>query len=123
MRKRRGCATTALWNLVTRTRARPATTWFMALRTDRYVDTSVSIAFLDRSDSHHPLFRRRFSDPPPLVTSALVIAEGHGWFLRRYDRHRANQFLGFVDELPRLEIWRFDSVELPKVSRVVRKFA
>ena len=74
----------------------------MARRTECYVDTSTLIAFLDRSDSYHPLFRRLFSDPPPLVTSALVIAEGHGWFLRRYDRNRAVQFLNFVLELPAL---------------------
>ena len=95
----------------------------MARKTECYVDTSAWIAFLDRSDSYHPLFRRLFSEPPPLVTSALVVAEGHGWFLRRYDRHRASQFLAFLDELPRLEIWRFDAAELSKVSAVVRRFA
>src|SRR6266545_5325431 len=57
----------------------------MAERTERYVDTSALIAFLDRSDSHHPLFARLFAEPPPLLTSPLVIAEGHGWFLKRYD--------------------------------------
>src|SRR5208282_1425127 len=56
----------------------------MAKKTECYVDTSAFIAFLDKSDSFHPLFRRLFSDPPPLITSSLVIAEGHGWFLRRY---------------------------------------
>jgi uncharacterized protein with PIN domain len=49
----------------------------MARKTECYVDTSALIAFLDRSDSHYPLFRRLSSDPPPLITSALVIAEGH----------------------------------------------
>ena len=53
----------------------------MARRTEAYVDTSAFIAFLDRSDSHHALFRRLFADPPALVTSSLVVAEGHGWFL------------------------------------------
>jgi hypothetical protein len=62
------------------------------------------IAFLDKSDSYHPLFRRLFSQPPALVTSALVVAEGHGWFLRRYERHRAVQFLAFIDALPMLTI-------------------
>ena len=57
----------------------------MARKTECYVDTSAWIAFLDGSDSYHGLFRKLFSDPPPLVTSALVVAEGHGWFLRRYD--------------------------------------
>ena len=53
----------------------------MAGRTEAYVDTSALIAFADRSDSHHALFRRLFADPPALATSALVVAEGHGWFL------------------------------------------
>jgi len=50
----------------------------MAKKTECYVDTSAFIAFLDRSDSFHALFRRLFSEPPPLVTSSLVVAEGHG---------------------------------------------
>ena len=95
----------------------------MAKKTDCYVDTSAFIAFLDRSDSYHALFRRLFSTPPLLVTSALVIAEGHGWFLRRYDQHRAVQFLAFVDALPRLTIRAFDASELNTTARIVKKFA
>ena len=67
-----------------------------------YVDTSAFIAFLDRSDSFHLRFRRLFASPPEMHTPALVLAEGHGWFLRRYDRRRAIQFLAFVDALPDL---------------------
>jgi predicted nucleic acid-binding protein len=73
-----------------------------------YVDTSALIAFLDRSDSYHSLYRRLFSDPPPPVSSALVVAEGHGGFLRRYDERRAFAFLNFVDDLGRLRIEPFD---------------
>jgi uncharacterized protein with PIN domain len=40
-----------------------------------HVDTSALIAFLVRSDSYHVIFKRLFSDPPRLDTSALVIAE------------------------------------------------
>jgi hypothetical protein len=94
----------------------------MATRTEAYVDTSAVIAFLDRSDSYHPLFRRLFSSPPPLVTSALVVAEGHGWFLRRYDRDRAIQFLNFIDALSVLGIQRFDREELIKASRLLKRF-
>lgn len=94
----------------------------MATKTEAYVDTSALIAFLDRSDSYHPLFRRLFSSPPRLVTSALVVAEGHGWFLRRYDRNRAIQFLNFLDVLSVLAIQRFDREELTKTSRLVKKF-
>lgn len=95
----------------------------MARRTECYVDTSALIAFLDRSDSHHPLFRTLFSTPPPLVTSALVIAEGHGWFLRRYDQRRAIQFLGFVRELPALTIQAFGEAEMVKASRLIKRFS
>ena len=94
----------------------------MASKTESYVDTSALIAFLDRSDSYHPLFRRLFSSPPQLVTSALVVAEGHGWFLRRYDRERAIQFLNFIDDLPVLAVQGFDGEELQKASRLLKKF-
>ena len=65
----------------------------MARRAEAYVDTSALIALADRSDSYHPLFRRLFSEPPRLVTTALVVAEGHGWFLKRFDTSRGLQFL------------------------------
>jgi predicted nucleic acid-binding protein len=95
----------------------------MAKRTECYVDTSAFIAFLDRSDSYHALFRRLFSAPPPLFTSALVVAEGHGWFLRRYDRRRAAQFLAFLEVLPGLTIRGFDASELAKTQGITKKFS
>jgi len=95
----------------------------MARKTECYVDTSALIAFLDRSDSFHTLFKRLFSQPPPLITSALVIAEGHGWFLRRYDQRRAIQLLNFIHELPDLEIRAFDNYGLVKAGLVIRKFS
>jgi predicted nucleic acid-binding protein len=94
----------------------------MASRTESYVDTSALIAFLDRSDSYHPLFRRLFAAPPQLVTSSLVIAEGHGWFLRRYDQNRAIQFLNFVSDLPVLRVEGFDDAALHEVSKLIKKF-
>ena len=94
----------------------------MAQKTESYLDTSALIAFLDRSDSYHPLFRRLFSAPPLLVTSALVIAEGHGWFLRRYDQHRAIQFLAFIAELPHLTVEPFGTEQLTVVSAIIKKF-
>ena len=95
----------------------------MARRIEAYVDTSALIAFLDRSDSYHALFRRLFSEPPGLVTSALVIAEGHGWFLRRYDSLRAIQFLDFVDHLDVLTIDGFDAAAVHSSAKVVKRFA
>ncbi len=90
---------------------------------EAYVETSAMIAFLDRSDSYHPLFRRLFSDPPRLVTSALVVAEGHGWFLRRYDERRAMQFLQFLEALSALTIVPFDSADLKLATKVVQRFS
>jgi predicted nucleic acid-binding protein len=94
----------------------------MAQRTESYVDTSALIAFLDSTDSYHSLFKRLFSNPPALVTSALVVAEGHGWFLRRYDQRKAISFLNFIRELP-LRIAAFDEPELEKAKALVQKFA
>lgn len=71
-----------------------------------YVDTSALIAYLDRSDTYHPLFRRLFADPPDLVSTALVVGEGQAWFLKRYDRMRALQFVSFFEELRLCRSWR-----------------
>lgn len=92
-------------------------------RREAYLDTSAFIAFLDRSDSYHETFKRMFAAPPAIVTSALVIAEGHGWFLRRYDRHRAMQFLAFIDALPGLVVRAFDASELEKVRQLLMTFS
>jgi len=98
----------------------------MARRTEQtgeaYLDTSAFIAFLDKSDSYHQTFKRLFAAPPALTTSALVIAEGHAWFLRRYDRRRAAQFLSFIDALPALAVQSFDADELSKVRRLLAAF-
>ena len=94
----------------------------MAARIDAYVDTSALIAFLDRSDSHNALFRRLFSDPPVLAASALVVAEGHGWFLRRYDQRRAIQFLHFVRKFSDLSVQPFDAQQLERCDRIIKKY-
>ena len=76
----------------------------MVTRTDAYVDTSAFIAVLDSGDTYHPLFRRLFADPPRLLTTSLVVAEGHAWFLRRYDGSRALQFMSFIEALAPLGV-------------------
>jgi predicted nucleic acid-binding protein len=96
-----------------KTRARPRA----------YVDTSALIAFLDKSDTHHPLFRRLFADPPALVSTALVLAEGHGWFLRRFDRTRALQFVSFIEELRPLRIVPVGVEEHAGAVRFLRRFS
>ena len=95
----------------------------MAARIEAYVDTSALIAFADRSDSHHSLFRRLFADPPALATSPLVVAEGHGWFLRRYDRTRALQFLAMVEDMAPLRIMPVGNDEQAAAAVLLRKFA
>lgn len=96
----------------------------MAVRTDAYLDTSALIAFLDTSDSYHSLFARLFSDPPSLLTSALVIAEGHGWFLRRYDVRRAMEFLSLIADLePILTIEPFGKKQLMASERMLKRFS
>lgn len=68
----------------------------MASSAEAFVDTSALIAFADRSDAWHALFKELFADPPPLVTTTLVVAEAHSWFLRRYGRTKALQVLALV---------------------------
>jgi predicted nucleic acid-binding protein len=57
------------------------------------------------------------------MASALVVAEGHGWFLRRYDYFRAVQFLAVVQGPPGLSIYEFEAYELSKAIAIVKKFA
>ena len=90
---------------------------------EAYLDTSAFIAFLDRSDSYHAIFKRQFASPPPFVTSALVIAEAHGWFLRRYDARRATEFLSFLEALPALIVVAFDWAELGKQRPILARFS
>ena len=90
--------------------------------TEAYLDTSAFIAFLDRSDSYHAIFKSVFATPPPLVTSALVVAEAHGWFLRRYDARRATEFLSFLEALPALTVVAFDRAELAKQRPILSRF-
>ena len=95
----------------------------MATRTESYVDTSALIAFADRSDSYHPLFRRLFSEPPPLLTTTLVVAEGHGWFLRRYDRTRALQFLAMIEAMEPLRIASVGAAEQKGAGVLLRRYS
>ncbi len=95
----------------------------MAKENESYVDTSALIAFLDRSDSHHELFKRLFSNPPSLVTTVLVVAEGHAWFLRRYDRTRAMQFLKLIEILTTLSIQPVGHTEQKAATILLRRFS
>jgi predicted nucleic acid-binding protein len=89
---------------------------------EAYVDTSALISFLDRSDSHHFLFRRLFASPPKLVTTPLVVAEGHSWFLRRFDRTRALQFLAVIDDMRPLRVLSLAPRDLSEAAEVLRHY-
>jgi len=95
----------------------------MAKKTESYADTSAFIAFADKSDTHHALFKRLFSEPPALVTTTMVVAEGHGWFLKRYDRTRALQFLAMIEEMSFLEVIPTGQRELTAAIVILRKFS
>lgn len=95
----------------------------MARKAEAYVDTSAFIAFVDRSDSHHSLFRGLFSEPPRLITTTLVVAEGHAWFLRRYDRIRALQFLGLIEDLRPLQVAPVGLAEQTAAAKILRRFS
>lgn len=94
----------------------------MATNAEAYVDTSALIAFADRSDTWHPLFRRLFADPPKLITTTLVVAEGHGWFLKRYDRIKALQFLAMVETMRPLIVLPVGPREIEAASALLRRF-
>lgn len=95
----------------------------MVTRAESYVDTSALISFMDQSDTYHALFKRLFADPPALVTSPLVIAEGHGWFLRRYDRSRAMQFLSMIEQLKPLRVLSLTTKLQSAASDLIRRFS
>ena len=95
----------------------------MAIKTEAYVDTSALIAFTDRSDTYHALFRRLFAKPPVLVTTMLVVAEGHGWFLKRYDRTKALEFLNMVELMRPLAVDPVGPHEQKAAAELLRKFA
>jgi len=94
----------------------------MAKKPEAYVDTSALIALLDRSDTHHPLFRQLFAAPPRLATTSLIIAEGHAWFLKRYDRHRAMQFMAMIEVMTPLTVFPVGPAEINGGAAMMRKF-
>ena len=104
-------------------RARASTKSSTAKSREAYVDTSALIAFTDRSDTHHPLFHRLFADPGALITTPLVIAEGHAWFVRRYDTTRGLQFLAMVEVMTPLEIVPVGQREQAAGVEMLRRFS
>src|SRR5258708_18254566 len=89
---------------------------------ESYVDTSALIGFWDRGARHHATYLRLFAEPPPVVTSALVIAEGDGWFLRRVHPRRATEFLSFVRAMKALSVVPFGQDETGAIRPLLAKF-
>ncbi len=51
-----------------------------------------------------------------------MIAEGHGWFLRRYDRSKALEFLAMVESMRPLEVLPVGAAEQNAAAKLLRKF-
>ena len=57
------------------------------------------------------------------MTTTLVVAEGHGWFLKRYDRNRALQFLGLVEALRPMKVMSVGAREQREATEMLRRFS
>src|SRR5439155_3985103 len=70
-----------------------------------FLDSGIFIAFLDRSDRHHPSAARLFADPPRRwYTSLAVVSETYGWFLHRLGEEAARTFRLTLGDFPRLHL-------------------
>ena len=94
----------------------------MARSHEAYVDTSALIALVDRADQHHARFRRLFAKPPRLVTTTLVLAEGHSWFLKKYGRERALYFLATIEENTSLSVLAAGPADVTAGLKMMRRF-
>ena len=95
----------------------------MVAKTEAYVDTSALISAIDQSDTYHALFARLFADPPTMVTTSLVVAEGHAWCLRRYGISRALGFLAFIEDLKHLKVLTLPFSQIRASSDLLRRFS
>jgi hypothetical protein len=77
--------------------ARKSTKSSIAGKNEACVDTSALIAFADRSDSYHALFRRLFNDPPRLPSSLLKHTAGSS---SGTTPTRGLQFLSMIEAMP-----------------------
>jgi predicted nucleic acid-binding protein len=50
------------------------------------------------------------------------LAEGHGWFLKRYDRYRGLQFLAMVEAMP-LHLVSVGADEQDAATALLRRFS
>jgi predicted nucleic acid-binding protein len=52
-----------------------------------------------------------------------VVAEGHAWFLRRYDRTRALAFLAMIEDMTPLRAVAVGGDDLEAATRLLRRFS
>ena len=95
----------------------------MVANTEAYVDTSALISAVDESDTYHSTFARLFANPPRMVTTPLVIYEGHAWCLRRYGIRRALSFLAMIEELKPLKVLNLPHAQVKASSELLRRFS
>lgn len=71
-----------------------------------FLDSGILIAYLCKHDQWHPHAVALFNGPVPAwSTSLLVLSESYSWFLHRMGEEAARGFLGFVDQLQRLQVF------------------
>jgi predicted nucleic acid-binding protein len=52
----------------------------------------------------------------------MVVAEGHGWFLKRYDRYRRLQFLAMIEAMP-LRLVSVGAIDQDAAAALLRRFS
>lgn len=90
---------------------------------EAYVDSGAFIAFFDKSDTWHARFAGLFARAKGLATTTLVIAETHGWFLRRFDSYRALEFMAFLESLNILQVVAADADLISSATGILRKYS
>lgn len=71
----------------------------------------------------HARFAGLFALAKALATTTLVIAETHGWFLRRFDSYRALEFMAFLESLHILHVIPADRELIRNATRILRKYS
>ena len=52
-----------------------------------------------------------------------MVAEGHGWFLKRYDRTKALQFLAMVESIDALRVIPTGARDIEAATKLMRRFS
>ncbi len=92
-------------------------------KVEAYVDSGAFVAFFDKSDTWHARFAGLFARAKGLATTTLVIAETHGWFLRRFDSYRALEFMAFLESLNILQVVAADADLISSATGILRKYS